>query len=410
MKSLITFLLAGLTGLLEPSSVRQTTVSDANFVGATPRLTTDAAGNPLLSWVEKQDDKHASFCFAVMNSNSGSGTGPAFGPKIRVKTPVSFSVHAEGMPKIATKKDGTLLAVFEVPRPTPDSRFAGDLLYVLSTNGGRTWTEPRPVHQNTAPGTSHSFADITRLPNGEIGIVWLDEKMPGKEGRPVKFMQTKPGGGFTDELIVDENACQCCRTNVFVDAQQRIHLTYRDMLPAKPGEIAARDISHVVSSDGGRTFTQPKAVYADNWQVNACPHAGPSVAQVGSDVLVTWFSGKEEAVGLRLARLGTKQLVADHLSARARHPQVAAAGEKLVWVWDEAISTDGSNQMGTFKHRIGMQSFVGLKSGPIKYLTPETVNATYPAVLFTRHGLLIAYEQVTGEQKAVITVQLSEIQ
>ena len=381
---------------------KETAVSNPEFAGAVPRLTTDAAGNPLLSWVEKTGEKEAAFYFAV------SKNGETFGEKILVKAPANLSVHAEGMPKIAVKSDGTLLAVFEVPRPVPESRFAGDLLYTMSADNGKTWAEPKPVHQDAAPGKSHSFSDITRLPNGEIGIVWLDEKLPGQEGRPVVFAQTTKGKGFGPAVLVDENACQCCRTNVFVDSQKRIHLTYRDMLPNGAGKIADRDISTAVSTDGGKTFSKPQVVFADHWQVNACPHAGPVVAQAGNDVFMTWFSGKENATGLRLARLGSDKLVASVLSNRAKHPQVSAANGRLVWVWDESISKDGSGEMGTFVQRIGMRTMTGQTVSATTYLTPETADATYPAVLATKNGVLVAYEQTKDKQNAVIVVRLLE--
>ncbi|MBD2756478.1 sialidase family protein [Spirosoma validum] len=395
------FLFSILGWLLVLLPATETTVSDSQFVGAVPRLTTDAAGNPLLSWVEKAGDKGASFYFAV--SKDG---GQTFGSKIQVKAPSTISSHAEGMPKIAVKADGTLLAVFEVPRPTPESRFAGDLLYTMSTDNGKTWMEPKPIHQDASPGKSHSFSDLTRLPNGEIGAVWLDEKRPGQEGRPVVFARTTKEQGFGGAVLVDENACQCCRTNVFVDAQKRIHLTYRDLQSAKGGEVAYRDISTSISSDGGKSFSKPKVVFADRWQVNACPHAGPVVAQLGNDVLTTWFSGKEDAIGLRLARRDSDKLVSSVFSDRARHPQIASNGQRLMWVWDESISRDGSGEMGSFVQRIGMRTFDGNVVSPTTYLTSDSVNATYPAVMITKTGTLVAYEQVTEKENPVITFRL----
>lgn len=375
-------------------------ISDARFTGSVPRFTTDANGNPLLTWVEKDGDK-ATFYMAL--STNG---GQTFGAKIPVKAPGNLSVHAEGMPKIAVKSDGTLVALFEVPRPTEASRFAGDLLYTLSTDQGKTWTEPKPIHQDATPGKSHSFGDLTRLPNGEIGAVWLDEKLPGREGRPVVFAQTTKGSGFGAAVLVDDNACQCCRTNVFVDPQQQIHLTYRDLIPGKNGAVASRDISTAVSADGGKTFQEPQVVFPDHWQVNACPHAGPVVAQVGNDRLTTWFSGKENAVGLRLARAGSDKLVTMINSNRAKHPQLAAYGKQFVWVWDEAISKDGSGEMGSFVQRIGLQTITGATASTTQYLTPTTVDATYPAVMATAEGVLVAYECAKPKEHAVITVQL----
>ncbi len=311
------------------------------------------------------------------------------------------------MPKIAVKSDGTILAVFEVPRPTAESRFAGDLLYTMSTDNGKTWLEPKPVHQDATPGKSHSFSDVTRLPNGEIAVVWLDEKLPGQEGRPVKFAQTTPGKGFGAAVLVDDNACQCCRTNVFVDAANAIHLTYRDLLPGAKGEIASRDISHAVSTDGGKTFSKPQVIYADHWQVNACPHAGPDVTQVGNDIVATWFSGKENAVGLRLARLGSDKLVSSVLSNRAKHPQVATVGNQLVWVWDEAVLKPGQatdEPMPKYVQRVALRTASNLsaESTATTFVTPDDVSAFYPVMLPTKNGLLLAYEAKKGEENAVI--------
>ncbi|GAB3025897.1 sialidase family protein [Spirosoma pulveris] len=377
-----------------------TPISNPQFTGAVPRLTTDAQGNPLISWVEKISEKETAFYFAQ------AADGQTFGPGIRVKAPAGISSHAEGMPKLAVKTDGTLVAVYEVPNPTPESRFAGDLLYTMSADNGQHWTDPAPVYQTLKPGTSHSYGDITRLPNGEIGLVYLDEKLPGREGRPVMFAQTTNGKGFGPAVLVDDNACQCCRTNVFVDAQKAIHLTYRDLiLSNKKDEPASRDISTALSTNGGKTFGKPQRVYADNWQVNACPHAGPAVAQVGNELLMTWFSGKEEAVGLRLARLGSDGLVSSVLSNRAKHPQLATLGNQLLWVWDEAVSRDGSGEMGSFVQRIAMRTVQNGVTGPTTYLTPDTINAAYPAVLATKNGILLAYEQTIGNQKPTIVVR-----
>lgn len=382
------------------TTLKEVVISDPNRVGATPRFSIDHRGNPVLTWVEKDGEKAA---FYMATSTDG---GQTFGQKVQIPVPANISVHAEGMPKLAFKADGTILALFEVPNPTPESRFAGDLLYMVSS--GKTWTTPKPVQRDLTPGKSHSFSDLTRLPNGEIGIVWLDDKMPGKEGRSVRFTQTLPGGGFGSEVIVDDNACQCCRTNVFVDAKNQIHLTYRDMLDKVGSEPGARDISHVVSTDMGRTFTTPQVVVADGWKINACPHTGPELAQVGTDVFATWFSGKEGAVGLRLAKIGDPKLVSALYSDRAKHPQLATLRNQLVWVWDESVRQPNQSvdePMPAYVQRIALR--LG-SAAETTFLTPNDVNATYPVVLSTKRGLLLAYEAKKGDAAPVITYQLLE--
>ncbi|GAB3249103.1 hypothetical protein GCM10027347_05940 [Larkinella harenae] len=397
MKNTILIAAALLLGFVE-KPVREVRLSNPQFVGATPRLTRDHRQKPVLSWTEKEG-KTVAFYFSVSDDD-----GRTFGPRIRVQTPAVFSAHAEGMPKVAFKKDGTILATFEVSKPTDNAPRASDLLYVTSSDGGKTWTEPKAVHRDTTPGKGHSFSNMSRLPNGEIGIAWLDEKAPNKEGRTVKFAQTVNEGGFSDEVLVDDNACQCCRTNVFVDAQNRIHVAYRDLL-----DSGARDISQAVSTDGGKTFTRPKTVYNDGWKINACPHTGPDVAQVGNDLFVTWFSGGEKTPGIKLARLGSEQLVAGIVSDRTKHPQVASVNGQLVWLWDESMEVKTPEGESRFISRIGMRKVVNGKALPVTYLTPTDVNALYPVVLPSKKGFLVAYEQQKGGQNSVIVSRWIEL-
>lgn len=411
MKTSLIIFFAGIISLsatkpaITIKTMKEIRMSNPGTNGSTPRFTTDHRGNPVLSWVEKEGEK-ATFYFAV-----SSDGGQTFGTRVKVDAPANISVHAEGMPKLAVKADGTILAIFEVSQPTPESRFAADLLYVTSTDGGTTWTVPQSIHHgaslnenqplaNRRPA-NRSFGDLTRLPNGEIGVVWLDDKLPGNEGRSVRFVATQPGGGFGPEILIDENACQCCRTNVFVDAKNQVHLTYRDVLAD-----GARDISHVVSTDVGQPFTKPQVIVADGWKVNACPHTGPVLAQVGTDVFATWFSGKEGTIGLRLAKLGQPKLVSALYSDRAKHPQVVNSADQLIWIWDESVRKEKTGEDDfPYVQKIALRVLNGSANAPTAYLTPESVNASYPVALATKNGLLVAYEQRQGQDNAAIMCQ-----
>ena len=372
---------------------KTTSLSNEKFTGATPRFTTDHRGNPVLSWVEKDGDK-GSFYFAV--SENG---GQTFGKKIKINAPAELTVHAEGMPRVAFKADGSIWATFEIKKPTKEAPRASDLMYVASTDNGKTWSLPKAVHKDTTPGKGHSFSDMIRLPNGELGFVWLDEKMGAYEGRSVKFTQTLPNGAFSEEIVVDSNACQCCRTVLFIDSDKNIHLTYRDL-----SADGTRDMSHAVSTDGGKTFTQPQLVYKDRWKVNACPHTGPGMTQAGNDFFVTWFSGKSESheAGIRIVKLGEEKLFSSNLTVRAKHPQIANLNGNLAVVWDESVEKNGE-----FFTKIALRIIDKSGKETTTYLTAENENATYPVLLPTPHGLLLAYELQKGNDgKAVIVSQL----
>ena len=389
MTNLILFIFAFI-GLANTEKPSVEVVSNQNKNASTPRFTTDANNNPVLSWVETDDGKSTLF-FAV--SKDG---GQTFNDKIQVKAPTDFSTHAEGMPRIAFKANGEIWATFEMKAPTKEAPRAANLLFVASKDGGKTWSEATPVHKDMTPGKGHSFSDMIRLPNGELGFTWLDEKMGNYDGRSVKFVQTLPAGGFSNEIVIDSNACQCCRVVLFLDNSKNIHVTYRDL-----EKDNIRDMSHIVSKDGGKTFTIPSTVFNDGWKVAACPHTGPSMAELNNDFFVAWFSGKSATneAGIRVAKIGDEKLITSQLNIRAKHPQIVSDKKQLYLLWDESIPAGEQYLQSVALRKI---------NEPEKtiYLSSNSESATYPVAFATSKGLIVAYEAQKSDGKQQIKVQL----
>ena len=361
-----------------------------------PRLLTDHQGKPVVTWVERTTTE-----LTLVYRVSSDG-GRTFGSSGRIALPPTTSAHGEDVPKLVFKGDGTRMVVYSLPKPTPDALRAGDLLYITSSDRAKSWTTAKPVHRDTTPGKSHSYADLTRLPNGEIGLVWLDEKLPGNEGRSVRFTQTLPGGGFGPEVIVDSNACQCCRTGILVDAGGRIYLTYRDWLSGSKGETtsAIRDISYVVSTDGGRSFSQPKTLGNDRWQIDGCPHSGPQLYNQGGIVYATWYSGAAGQEGIRLARLDGLTQPERIAGPQLQHPQLTGwADVRMAMVYEELIGEAPDT------YRQVVLRLYPVKSRPkTVVLTPAGERTSLPVLLPTADGLLVAY-QVWQEQDTRVTLK-----
>src|SRR5699024_4423479 len=173
-------------------------------------LTKDEHSTPIISWVEIDTaSREKAFYFAKMNTGDEK-----FGQPVSVPIPQNTSIHEEGMPKIAVKADGTLLALFETSEPLEGSKWGlGDVRYMQSFDKGKTWTEPRSVSpEDYAAQRSSSFSGLTRLSNGQIGMAWLGtHKDPSKEGRPVKFAKTIGRDSLSSPIVLDRKACECCR-------------------------------------------------------------------------------------------------------------------------------------------------------------------------------------------------------
>lgn len=388
MKNLILFTFFCQTVFSQTPSIppESKTASDPLYSGVSPRLTTDHQGKPILTWAEEDDSSNVvSFWFARYDEAS-----KAFMNKKKVRIVSGVSAHAEGMPKLAFKKDGTLIAIFETNRPVPDSRFSGDLLYTLSIDDGVTWSSPKYVHSDTTAGKSRSFSDISVLPNGEVGVVWLGEKNGKESGRPLKFAQSQKGQGLGKEITIKQGVCECCRTDLFVDSKSNFHIYFRDIM-----SNGARDIGQLVSTNQGISFGNYKKVYPDNWIINACPHAGPSSAELMNKLYTAWYTGEDKNVGIKLTN-EQGQILTHIKTASARHPQLITHQNKLVLVWDQPSEI----KTGKLNLQINMQLLDEKGSSKTWALTGSKEMANYPTILSAGKNLLVAYEE--GQEKKKI--------
>jgi YHS domain-containing protein len=276
---------AGTESAIRPES-QPALLSDSPNKASCVFLTTDENKNVVVSWVEIDSADHKYFYFAEWDAGKNSFSTPKSIPIER-----NASIHEEGMPKIAFKGDGTLVAIYETNIPLEGSRFGlSDLRYVLSADRGDTWTQPASVRQTTTQQGSVSFANILRLDDGELGVSWLGTNPPNThDGRPVEFARSSSNNTFSAPVTLDPNACQCCRTAISCDGQGNIRVLYRDILP---GSI--RDISVASSSDNGQSFAPPAPFSNDQWVLDGCPHNGPSVASTAGTTYVAWYTGSDQ--------------------------------------------------------------------------------------------------------------------
>jgi hypothetical protein len=85
---------------------------------------------------------------------------------------------------------------------------------------------------------------------------------------------------------VDLRVCECCPTTATVTADGPI-VAFRNR-----SEQEVRDI--YVSRFENNRWTEPKAVYQDDWKIAACPVNGPMLSARGRDVALAWFTAKDD--------------------------------------------------------------------------------------------------------------------
>ncbi len=261
-------------------------------------------------------------------------TRGASGPSAPVRvnaTDGNAAAHDQAPPQVGVDAEGRVYVAWINRIDVPGRRFpANDLFLAVSGDGGRTFGPEQTVNSDAGGlPTGHTFHNMTPLPDGSMLVSWIDgraraaaeatmEGTPPAEGTAhaamhapvtdrnahpvpgseIRVARVEDGGRIIRETaILDRSSCPCCRTNVAVGPEGRIHVVWRHEYDS--GE---RDIVTAHSDDGGETFSPLRPVFRDYWNINACPHTGPAIA-VDRDghVHVAWYTGAESAPGIRHA-------------------------------------------------------------------------------------------------------------
>ena len=334
-------------------------VSEMDRNATSPFLTVDNKGNPALCWTEElpEDDGHV-IRFSQFDREKGK-----FGNIFTVTPSKGTSAHPESMNKLAFTSDGTIVAVYSRKHPTEDNRFAGSLLYTQSFDSGKTWTQERYVHSDTSHNVGRGYFDLATLPDGEVGAIWLDGRFKDVKGSALFFAKTEGKSGFGTDKAIGESTCECCRTDLFVDQDNNIHLVYRDIIDER-----IRDVVHQLSTDNGETFSVAQTISRDNWEIDGCPHTGPSLAINPHGLYAAWFTagGMPGVYLTRTEDLGKTFSIRQMVSENARHPQIVGTSDgKLVLVWDEmekpAATVAHGGHSGEMQHGVPLGSKIVLQ-------------------------------------------------
>ena len=268
----------------QPLVIRYTE-SPATGDSREPDLTTTPDGRIILSWVEKLDGKRYALRAAVRDQKGWSATRT-------VAEGENWFVNWADFPSVIGLNDGSLAAHWLVK--SGKSTYAYDVNIAMSKDGGETWTKPLVPHLDKTQ-TEHGFVSLIPLRDGRLGAIWLDgrnmkdmkddhdEDNPLSANMTLRYATIDASGNISDEAELDDRICECCQTSA-ISTSEGVVAVYRDR-----SQNEVRDIYSVRQASG--TWVKPKAVHADNWELNGCPVNGPAIAAAGRNVAVAWFTG-----------------------------------------------------------------------------------------------------------------------
>ena len=326
-------------------------------------------GAPLIAWVGQDGN-----VFVARRADQG-----AFGKPVRANDVAGEAApHEQAPAQVATGPEAQVYVIWQTRMPIAGRRFpASDLRFARSTDGGRSFEPARTVNDDAGgTPTSHTFHDLYVDRSGTVFVSWIDGRTTEEArhagsghgaplGPEVRVARSADGGKtFSASVVVDGDACPCCRTSLARGPDGAVYIAWRKIFA---GDV--RDIVVARSTDGGASFAAPVKVHGDGWVYPGCPHAGPSIAVDGAGTLhVVWYTGAEGRAGLYLAasRDGARtfdapQALSGNGIAPVSHARLAPTGDGVWVAWEDrgksggrvSLSRSGSDGVLHFAGELG---------------------------------------------------------
>ncbi|MEP6738322.1 MAG: exo-alpha-sialidase [Chryseolinea sp.] len=247
-----------------------------------PYLFTDEKGTVYLSWIEKKEDKNE---FKYSGLHNGKWSQP-----VLIDSGKNWFVNWADYPMIATNGKDFLAHYLA---KSGDGSYAYDVKVISSMDQGKTWRASSTLHDD-GKEAEHGF--VSMLPYKEnFFIAWLDgrntamEEMENHEEHQgqmsLRAAIVDKEGKKISEWELDNRTCDCCQTSAAITVNGPV-VVYRDR-----SEDEIRDMSIVRWVNNA--WTEPEAVYHDNWKIAGCPVNGPRVVANGDFVAIAWYTVPE---------------------------------------------------------------------------------------------------------------------
>ena len=255
--------------------------SPADSASVEPYLFTDNKGMVYISWIAKEGENHQ-LIYSSLNNEKWS-------VPVVIASGNDWFVNWADYPVIATDGGNNLIAHFL--QKSDKATYAYDVKCITSNDQGKTWSQPMILHDD-GKKAEHGFVSI--VPYGEHYFAsWLDGRNAAMEGggdhhgghhgqMGIRAAIIDKSGKKINEWELDTRVCDCCQTSAAVTPDGPV-VVYRDR-----SDTEIRDISIVRFVNG--QWTEPKAIFADNWKIDGCPVNGPRIVAMDNNVAIAWFT------------------------------------------------------------------------------------------------------------------------
>ena len=300
MKSILPLLLLGLFLFSCTNENKQSTKNILSEIptpckaGGEPNLFVAANGTVYLSWIEYVNDSLDALLFSTLENDKWSS------PK-KIAESENWFVNWADYPSLVVSNNN--IAAHWLEKKTP-ATFDYDVHISQSSNNGNTWSPSFVIHKDSI-AAEHGFVSMMPMPNGRFFATWLDgrntklasenKQQHGHGGGPMSLRTAEfdVNGNIFEEQELDNRICDCCQTDVALSTNGPV-VVYRDR-----SEEEIRDIYITRKIDN--KWTNPKAVFADNWHISGCPVNGPAISANGNQLAVAWFGKHNKKAEVKIA-------------------------------------------------------------------------------------------------------------
>lgn len=358
-----------------------------------PSLYTDNTGTVFMSWVEEREQlaelKYASF-------ENSTWSEPTI-----ISADSTWFLNWADYPSIIGK-DGQPMAAHWLNKK-PGGTYAYDVNISAFNN---EWTDRTIPHQDET-ATEHGFLSMLPASDSTFMAVWLDgRKTAGRDHHEYadlsKAMTLRGAiidrkGKVMEKFLIDDSVCDCCNTSL-AKTESGFIVNYRNRT-----EDEVRDIYSSVFRDG--SWSEPKVVHNDNWEIAACPVNGPAIDAQNKIVATSWFTGANGQPKVQLGISNDFGLTYDTvISVDDQH----AIGRTDILMNDDKIwvswlsSVDDSGQLNLASYSLNGEP---LKQYSIPNIS-EKRSTGFPQISTSDRGILIAFTDVSEEQKRIRMFEL----
>lgn len=296
----------------------------------------------------------------------------------------------ETPPKIGFGPAGAIHLVYTLTKTGEPHKGWSSLRSIRSTDGGRTWSAPVAIADDGEWGRYRYDHAFHVAPDGSLHAAWLDLRDSTKV-KLYSSRSTDGGASWAANTPIDlEGPCECCRVSIASAPDGRLFVAWRKILPG-----SLRDIVVASSRDSGATWSAPVRAHADDWKIDGCPDAGPSLLANPDGVLhLAWWTGKDGAAGVKVVTSPDggatwRAPVALKVAAASQpsHVQLARTGDGTLYVtWEDGTLKEPKVLLAA-SHDDGATF-----GAPIDVSVPG-VRAGYPVLAVAPKELVVAWHQ-----------------